>query len=789
MRGSICAFGAVLITLVSVGVRAMGSDLSEERVSAVEAMLSPQPAGVGRPITDRAAWEEMAGHQASRDVVGRAERLLGEPLPETTDELFLDFSRTGNRTRWQAVAFRRRGRLKPLALAECLENKGRFLPALEEVIRSLCAERTWVGTAHDRSLANFRGESVDIDLLSSALAWELATVDYLLGDRLAPETRDLLRANVRSRVLDPYLDMVAGRRVPNWWMGTTNNWNAVCLAGVTGAALALAESPRERATFIVAAEELSKNFLRGFPPDGYCTEGLGYWNYGFGHYVLLAEALYQATGGGVDLMARPQIAAIATYPPRLEILGGVYPALADCPVGVQPSARILGYASRRLGLGLRRYETDEPVSWEGPLFEALLYAFPNSASAAPPADHPAEAVGIRSWFDYGGVLICRPTPGSGGRFGVALKGGHNDEHHNHNDLGSFVVVVGEQEALLDPGAEVYTGRTFSKRRYESNVLNSYGHPVPIVAGRLQHEGRDAQAEVLRAEFSDAEDVLALDLASAYEVPELQALVRTFTYSRAAPGSLTVTDEVRFSSPQAFGTALVTLGRWAQTGPGSLVVYDTESAVRVDVQVEGGAFEVTGEPIEEDVKARSRPTRIGINLTQPVAAARITMLIRPAEQTGPMPRNGSFEEGDWAWRVGKDGMSSISRERAAEGRASLRIVDKSKERGSGVSSARIPIERAGPYELRGMVLPVSGDGVGLYVYYLDKDGRRLNELVNKEKGWVSSVTSVGGSSGQWEPFAARFEVPDGTSYLQVYVHSYSNAVVEAYLDELEIVPVE
>src|SRR5437667_12586964 len=173
-----------------------------ERVHALATMLPEKPLGVGRPLSDRAAWAELARRPAFREVIPRAETLLAEPLPEQPDDLFLDFSRTGNRRRWERVAFQRRGRVSALALAECLENSGRLLPALEQVVETLCAERTWVFPAHDRSLSNFNGTQTDIDLFSSATAWNLATADYLLGDRLSATTRARIRANVSRRVLE-----------------------------------------------------------------------------------------------------------------------------------------------------------------------------------------------------------------------------------------------------------------------------------------------------------------------------------------------------------------------------------------------------------------------------------------------------------------------------------------------------------------------------------------------------------------------------------------------------------
>jgi len=616
------------------------------RVKAVAAMLPELPAGVGRPISDRAAWARLAAGgfrehigPAARDIIRRAEKILSQPVPELPDDLYLDFSRTGNRTRWQNVAFERRGRLTWLVLAECLENKGRFLPKMEELIAAFCAEKCWVMPAHDRRLTNFNGTFVDVDLASSALAWNLATTDWLLGDKLSTATRKLLREKVRKFVLDPCLAAYRGTRRLDGWMKTTNNWNAVCLAGVTGAALALLDSREERALFVAAAEQFSKNFLAGFTPDGYCSEGLGYWDYGFGHYVLLSETVCQATGGKLDLFARPEAKAPAEFGARIQIIGGVAPAFADCSVNAKPSPEIMWFVNRRLGLGLRAYDKfnagDEEFTghWFGFLFESALYSFPNSASQAKPSSggHDYE-LGLRTWFDSAGILIARPAPGSPCRMGVALKGGHNAEHHNHNDVGSYVVVVGKRAVLLDPGAETYTARTFSKDRYVSKLLNSFGHPVPLVAGKLQREGRDAQAKVLRTEFTDSADTLALDIASPYPCPELKRLERTFVYSRDGAGSLTVTDTVEFASPQSFGTALITLGKWERADDGSLRVSNGDEAVRVEVKVKGGEFTVQAEEIIED--APVKPTRIGINLTQLVTAATVTLRITPIGKSKP-----------------------------------------------------------------------------------------------------------------------------------------------------------
>lgn len=601
----------------------------DRSIDTVAAMLAEKPAGFGRPVTDRAAWEALAGSPAYAGVVARAEKLLAQPLPETTDELFLDYSRNGNRTRWQRVAGQRRGRISQFALAECIENKGRFLKAFTEAIEAVCAETTWVMPAHDSSLRNFHGQAIDIDLGAAMLAWNIATADYLLSDKLPARTRKLIRENVSRRIFEPYLAMVAGQRKPNWWMNTTNNWNAVCLAGVTGSALALEESPRRRAAFILAAEKYSANFLNGFTADGYCSEGLGYWGYGFGHYVLLAETVHQATGGGVDLLAKKAARTPATFPWRIAIIGGVSPAFADCGVSQKPSKSLVHFLRRRYGLGADPANDKMLISPGGQLYEAMMYSFKNSATTAPPAHKTPEGPGLRDWFADAGVLIARPAGKSNCRLGVALKGGHNAEHHNHNDVGSYVVVVGDKPVLADPGAEVYTKRTFSSKRYVSKVLNSFGHPVPLVAGQLQQTGAKARGKVLSQSFTDEADTLVLDLRSAYKVAGLTKLQRTFTYSRSGAGSLTVTDEVAMESPGEFETALVTFGTWKKLDDGTLLITDGKQAVRASIETGGAAYTLDAVEIKEDIKAKSLPTRIAIKLTKPTTAAKVTVKITPA----------------------------------------------------------------------------------------------------------------------------------------------------------------
>lgn len=771
----------LLLLLLLAGVAPAAEVLDPARVQEVLPWLPDQPVGLGRPLSDRTAWETRAQQPEYAALLKRAEGYLTEALPEQPDELFLDFSRTGNRTRWQHVAGLRRGRLMPLVVAECLENKGRFLPPLQQLIEALCAEKTWVMPAHDAKLTNFNGTTTDIDLASSALGWDLASADWLLGEKLSPVVRDQLRANVLKRVVAPYREMYLGERAPNWWLLTTSNWNAVCLAGVTGAALVEVTDKQQRAEVVAAADKFIRNFLQGFTADGYCSEGLGYWDYGFGNFVWLAETLRQATGGKLDLLLLPQAEAPARFGANIEISGGISPAFADCGVTAQPDRALMWFVNRRLRLGLTDYNELAPATG-GSLSQFLLLNFPNGAAETPPTDQARQTL-VRTWFKEAGILIGRPAPGTRTQLAVALKGGHNAEHHNHNDVGSYVAVIGNRAVLLDPGGEVYTARTFSSRRYESKLLNSYGHPVPLVAGQLQKEGSEARAEVLRSELTDQADTLELNLKSCYRVPELKTLTRTFVYSRAGEGSLKILDKVEFTTPQSFETALITRGSYRELTPGKLLLIDADQVAAVEIAVTGGEYALKSDLIQED--STVKPTRLALAFTQPVTTATVEVTVRPGELPGlgaGLLKNGGFEFEQFFWDL-SDGMSALSTEQAYEGKHSLKISDRTATGGSNVTSGRMVVQGDKEYTLSGQVFHVSGKGLGMYVRYWDERGKSL-DLID-DKGNLAPVGSLEGPEGRWAPFAYKFKTPPGTATISLWIHSFNGTQVEAYLDALKV----
>ncbi len=598
-----------------------------QRIREIAGWLPAHAAGIGQPIASRAAWEKVAAdYPQLNEVIAQAVKAAAKPLERQRDDLFLEFSQNGNRERWQTAENPRRERIQTFALAECLENKGRFVAPLEQAIAAICAEKTWVLSAHDRSLRNFHGEAVEIDLGAAMMAGTLATTDYLLGDKLSPATRRLIHENLQRRIFTPYQSVINGKSRSYFWIHGINNWNAVCLDGVTTAALAELDSPAERAWYIAVAEKNLEYYFAGFTPDGYCVEGLGYWVYGFGNYALLAETIRQATGGHLDLLAQPPAAQPALFGARTEILNGIYPSIADCHPGNQPAPDLMYFLNRRFGWQLPAWSAPE---LKGELHNRVTMAFLPSDLPVIHAENNLGEIPWRTGFPQGGVFIFRPGPAAPVPFAACIKGGNNGVSHGHNDAGSFSVVAGHNMVICDPGGEVYTARTFGPRRYDSKVLNSFGHAVPVVGGQLQHDGSDAKAVILSTNFTEAADSITFDLRSAYSVAGLKKLERTFVYQRGKSAALTVTDNAAFAKPNTFESALITWGTVTRLNGNRLIIQDGDDTVGVDIDTQGQPCHIKQERIDEDVSNHRQPTRVGIVLDAKATAFQVTLKIQPA----------------------------------------------------------------------------------------------------------------------------------------------------------------
>ena len=595
----------------------------------LEPFLSDTPINLFSPLNDEAAWQRAFTKMNGRtpDLIAQgvvvAERAEFNPLP---DELYLDYSISGNRCPFENQLFKKQKDLQTLIVAECAERQNRFIsPILQAIDGGILKSPSWVLPAHDTHNATFFGKGLSIDLYSSMTAAWLADILTIFGNRLPSPWRSRITQAILDRVVHPVIASAKGERTAEFWMVYPNNWNAVCWGSCVRAVLGLNVPVADKVAVTAAALDNIHHYFKSFTPDGVSSEGVGYWNYGFLHYTLFAETLRLATGGKIDCLADPFPKLAARLPAVLSMVGAVYPTFADMPVEVanKPSGLTV-WLDKRMGWGLGLEPNGlTPLDDVGPLF-----AF--HADDNPIVRDPLKSVlsPYATFMPDAGVMISR-APHCAKPFALAVKGGNNAEEHNHNDVGSYCLFYGDDWFAVDPGAEEYTARTFGPKRYDSPVLNSFGHDVPRLGpGILQSCGPEFKGEVLEFTSTPERDFLRLQIRGAYSFLPLISLIRSVeTQRQGATAEVVIEDTFDYSTPEAFETAVIIFGTAERTADDTLTIHRI-SGDTVNLRVQASAaWTLSSEILDCKLKTSHypRPTRLGIKLAAPAVTGFVRLV--------------------------------------------------------------------------------------------------------------------------------------------------------------------
>ena len=476
-------------------------------------------------------------HAEVLDTVEKAARAaLGTPLPDLPFAKFRLFRDTGDRAGFEKPYFERRVRLAQLVVAILggRDADGALLAALEDTMWEMCNEFTWALPAHlwdaDSRKAGRRDERHTLDLFASETGFYLAEALHFLGDRLDERVVRRVHAELRDRILDSFLGPY---EIPHWASGY-NNWAAVCAGSIGAAFLYEERDPARLRTAMVSIVGIMESFIDSFPEDGVSEEGASYWEYGFSFFSLFAELLREYTGGALDLFQAPGVRRIASFPQAVRLsttrvvsfsdsgrfwtpggwlqflLRSHFPEIPACSGAIAPV-----FQSARGGHILRDFVLCDPATTAAPLPDAISY-FPDA-----------------QW------LVVRRAP-----FAFAALFGNNGVSHNHNDVGTFLLVDGDREGPMDLGSGLYTRQYFGEERYSDAILccGSQGHSLPMIGGARQRAGGEFRAADVRFEPGSgaAEIVFSGDIAPAYGLPALRSLRRTFRV-RPAEGAVRVED--------------------------------------------------------------------------------------------------------------------------------------------------------------------------------------------------------------------------------------------------------
>ncbi|TRY17885.1 hypothetical protein FOJ82_11515 [Tessaracoccus rhinocerotis] len=512
-----------------------------------------------------------------------AGRDLSSPCPAITAEDWLDYHRTGNRTRYEDLAAERHRLLSAAVLAAGATADPVAVGRVVEGVLAFCEQPSWCWPAHDD--AHLRGEQLPdperpfLDLGAGEVAAQLAWADHLVGhlaEEASPGIRTRIRAEVEHRIFRPFLER------DDWhWLGLdgdVHNWLPWIAGNVLTAAVALADPPERRAELVAAARTCLLRYADRLPADGAIDEGYGYWWNGACRTLEAFELLGAVgdDGGDGDWREHPALRATVGFPADMHLGGDWWVNVADGSARPEtdlawPALFRLGRAvgdARAQALALSR-RTGAATSEIRRLGRLVLELADEEWWAAPATgpEPPREA-----WYPSVQLLVARERAGNSAGLALAAKGGHNGEHHNHNDVGSFIVALDGVPVVVDLGRPTYTAATFSSERYSIWTMQSLWHNVPVVGGLQQPPGAQFAARDVAVELSDAAAALELDLREAYPAADLLRWRRRLVLDRDG-AAITCTDDWGWSTAPArpsTGT-LVVAGTIAEASDTQLVI--------------------------------------------------------------------------------------------------------------------------------------------------------------------------------------------------------------------------
>ncbi|ANW97412.1 hypothetical protein AXE80_03240 [Wenyingzhuangia fucanilytica] len=593
---------------------------SVKQIEMLKKVLPKQAFQPAPKISDRVFWNKIAATKSGKDYWELANSYIStKPEVPISDSIYRLANKEGNRGIYKPRYYRTMEKLEYFILAECLENKGRFLPQIENFSNAILSMKSWLHPNHDDNKNTvLEGKRMHIDLGARKFGSVLALANCLLENKLSSTLKEDINSNLQRRIIDSYLTSTKGLDRSNSWIKSTSNWNSVCTSGVVLTTITNSKNDEERLLTIGAAINSMEYYLSGFGDDGYCSEGLGYWGYGFGHYLYLAQILYDYTDGNINLFEfnyPEKLKNVGNFPENFEIQNLRCAPFADGVSRVSSKgsnfANVLSakYFGAIKPTEIRMEEAAEQlIAWQHPkMFETNTN---NTSSTLP--DH--------TYFNDFGMVISRGKQKI--PFSIAVKAGHNAENHNHSDVGTYVLVLGKDVMSGDIGAPSYTAGAFSEK---NPARSSWGHPVPMIDHKLQSNGKEYRGIITKTNFSKDEDDIEMDLKPAYEISNLESLIRTVKNNKLDNGVITIKDTFSAKKNIDFGIAMMTLNEYKIVDENTVVLTSENQKIKAEITSNGGVIKISDELVPVKKLREGAPAyRIGVDFVKPIKNGSITV---------------------------------------------------------------------------------------------------------------------------------------------------------------------
>lgn len=504
--------------------------------------------------TDRVAMDKFMGEYKDF-FIKRGEKKLNYTWKVIKATDYLEYHRSGNRDIMQSPYFSNTNTMVELLLAELAEGKGRFIDQLMNMAFSAFEMTSWALSAHLSLQKNYKKfpmpDDFAVELVSGDVGSILSWTYYFLKDEFdkhEPMISKRIYDEVFRRIINPFME-----NDHYWWLGfnlpsdrVINNWNPWCNSNVLQCLMLLENNPDKLANGVYRTMLSVDKYLNFNNVDGACDEGPSYWPHAAGKLYDYLSLLKSATNGKTDIFDIAMIRNMGEYISRSYVGDNWVVNFADASARNKPDFNLI----YRYGKAVNSKEMMEFASFlkarngdarsTGEGRDILRYLenleYQNELKTIRP-NHQSPAY---TWYPE--TQFCYLN---GKEMFVALKGGHNNESHNHNDAGTFSLWIDNEPFIIDVGVGTYTRQTFSNERYNIWTMQSQYHNLPMIDGKAQVFGKENKATNVK--FDPKKSVFSLDIHTAY--PELNKNSSWNRKYQLSGKTLFIKDQFKLVNPQ------------------------------------------------------------------------------------------------------------------------------------------------------------------------------------------------------------------------------------------------
>jgi len=531
-------------------------------------------------LGDRAAWSK-ADEKMMQSYLEEANKLVNYVWPSIPATKSLLIERTGDRNEYQNISFEKRNVLGTMLMAEIYENKGRFIDAIINGVWSICEESWWGVPAHLPQTKEYAGlmdvSKPFVDLFAAETATYLAWVDYYLGekfDAVSPQIRKRIYTETNNRIFEPLMTKQHGWMTTNANGRPPNNWNPWICSNWLNAVLLLEKDDTKRTAAVSKILWVLDEFVNPYPQDGGCDEGPGYWGAaGASLYDNVAMLNLASNNQFAYVYNDEKFRNMGRFIYRAQIGKDYFLNFADAdPQPTMAANMIYRYGKDINDADMMRFGAFYRKPEDGKLgrfhyFRNFYALFMQDEYRKAPQGLPLPA---SVWLPDLQVMVARDKAGTTDGLFVAAKGGHNDESHNHNDIGNYVVYYNGQPLLIDVGRGTYTRKTFSSKRYDIWYNCSDYHNVPTVNGVTQLPGSQYKANNVSFKDDAKSALLHVDIAQSYpEAAGIHSWQRAIRLNRGK--NVEVTDVFSLAKANSITQHLMTCYPATLTRPGEVTI--------------------------------------------------------------------------------------------------------------------------------------------------------------------------------------------------------------------------